>query len=917
MANKKFPSECIERVSPTFLDKLLIWNSETGESDNFVVIQKLYDIFTTLRDIVSIIKTSTEGLVDTYTITYHDGATSTFQVTNGEKGDTGNGIESIVKTSTSGLVDTYTITFTESDPTTFTVTNGKGISSISKTSTSGITDTYTITYTDGATSSYSVVNGKGITNIEKTSTSGLVDTYTITYNDGSPSSFTISNGKGITTIAKTSTEGLVDTYTITFNDGATTTFPVTNGAKGDTGNGISSILKTGTSGLVDTYTITFSSGDTTTFTVTNGATPEPKQTTGTSETDVMSQKAVTDSLALKDDTSDAIERHFKTLRIGASGLTTLSPTTSYATYRLNVIDNIIINIDLNRMIEQVGNARCRLIIDMPVKKTITITNPILWGGTAPTFATAGQYIIDIIDVDGTNVPLAWLVASSTKVQTTGVILHVDSTGADYSVGQINGETATREANSWATPFKYLQNAINAATAGDIIFVKQGIYKPTHLRTTPTVYVDGDRLNRNATFTPKNGVDIYGGFVGTETKTWQRVLDVNGYPVNKTILCGDIADEAAVDPAKTVGDTRTDASKANAAYNVVFGKAISTLTYLNGVNVRYGNASDATGDQSAGGGICSAALFVGINNTAYNNTATTGGGWYLGINTNCTAYNNTGTNGGGWRDGTNTNCTAYNNTATTGGGWYLGINTNCTAYNNTGTNGGGWNGGTNTNCTAYNNTATTNGGGWNGGTNTNCTAYNNTATTSGGGWNGGTNTNCTAYNNTGTTGGGWTGGTNINCTGVNNKAPQAVFGSAASDTHINCLLYNNKTSAGVAVGFDNKTATGIKIFRNNAYDVAHPTITGGAGSDINIATCIANLTAEQVKIDVPTFIGAATTPEQLAELHAYAATITTKLKPKAGSILKGAGVNNATYPNPTDYEGTVRPEASTIGILEGE
>ncbi|HOE39887.1 MAG TPA: hypothetical protein PLY69_09945, partial [Bacteroidales bacterium] len=181
----------------------------------------------------------------------------------------------------------------------------------------------------------------------------------------------------------------------------------------------------------------------------------------------------------------------------------------------------------------------------------------------------------------------------------------------------------------------------------------------------------------------------------------------------------------------------------------------------------------------------------------------------------------------------------------------------------------------------------------------------------------TNTNCTSYSNTATYGGGWRFGTNTNCTGVNNKAPQAVAGSSTSDTHINCLLYNNKTAAGVATGFDDKAASGVKIFRNNAYDVAHPTITGGAGSDINTSTCIQNLTLEQAKIDVPTFIGEATTPEQLAELHAYAATITTKLKPKAGSVLKGAGVNNDTYPNPTDYEGTERPEASTIGILEGE
>ena len=39
-------------------------------------------------------------------------------------GTDGKGIQSIVKTSTSGLVDTYTITYTNGDTTTFTVTNG-------------------------------------------------------------------------------------------------------------------------------------------------------------------------------------------------------------------------------------------------------------------------------------------------------------------------------------------------------------------------------------------------------------------------------------------------------------------------------------------------------------------------------------------------------------------------------------------------------------------------------------------------------------------------------------------------------------------------------------------------------------------------------------------------------------------------
>lgn len=85
------------------------------------------DTGATGNGIVSIDKTSTSGLVDTYTITFTNGTTTTFTVTNGADGatgDTGNGISSIAKTSTSGLVDTYTITFTDGTTTTFDVTNG-------------------------------------------------------------------------------------------------------------------------------------------------------------------------------------------------------------------------------------------------------------------------------------------------------------------------------------------------------------------------------------------------------------------------------------------------------------------------------------------------------------------------------------------------------------------------------------------------------------------------------------------------------------------------------------------------------------------------------------------------------------------------------------------------------------------------
>lgn len=78
----------------------------------------------------------------------------------GQTGPTGNGIASITKTSTSGLVDTYTITFTSGNTTTFNVTNGNGIDHISLTSQSGATKVYTIYYTDGNTTTFTVQDGE-------------------------------------------------------------------------------------------------------------------------------------------------------------------------------------------------------------------------------------------------------------------------------------------------------------------------------------------------------------------------------------------------------------------------------------------------------------------------------------------------------------------------------------------------------------------------------------------------------------------------------------------------------------------------------------------------------------------------------------------------------------------------------------
>ena len=109
------------------------------------------DIHTPIT-VVKVEKVGEEGNKQTFTITFSDGTTTTYYVTNGEDGLTpsigengnwfigdvdtgvpskgddgedGRGIKSIEKTSTSGNVDQYTVTFTDDTTATFTITNGK------------------------------------------------------------------------------------------------------------------------------------------------------------------------------------------------------------------------------------------------------------------------------------------------------------------------------------------------------------------------------------------------------------------------------------------------------------------------------------------------------------------------------------------------------------------------------------------------------------------------------------------------------------------------------------------------------------------------------------------------------------------------------------------------------------------------
>ncbi|HRI60590.1 MAG TPA: hypothetical protein PK228_12720, partial [Saprospiraceae bacterium] len=91
--------------------------------------------------------------------------------------------------------------------------------------------------------------------------------------------------------------------------------------------------------------------------------------------------------------------------------------------------------------------------------------------------------------------------------------------------------------SWADAYINLQSALQSAQTGDEVWVAEGIYFPT--ATT----------ERTLSFEPASGVQLYGGFAGTETELAQR-----DWQVHPTVLSGDIG---------VVGDSTDN------AYNVVY------------------------------------------------------------------------------------------------------------------------------------------------------------------------------------------------------------------------------------------------------------------------------------------------------------------------------------------------------------
>lgn len=190
MADKQI-SQLTEATTMNTTDLYIIEQAGTAKK---LTGQRMIDFLTATADghggIASIAKTGTENLVDTYTITYADQQTSTFTVTNGAKGDTGDAAHVYIKYAhINPISNPGTSIF--SDPS--SVPNGAVFIGFCIT-TAGSAPSSASSYT---WSEYKGEKGDPISSVQRTSgtgTAGTNDTYTVYVGTTSVGEFTVHNG---------------------------------------------------------------------------------------------------------------------------------------------------------------------------------------------------------------------------------------------------------------------------------------------------------------------------------------------------------------------------------------------------------------------------------------------------------------------------------------------------------------------------------------------------------------------------------------------------------------------------------------------------------------------------------------------------------------------------------------------------
>lgn len=189
---------------------------------------------------------------------------------------------------------------------------------------------------------------------------------------------------------------------------------------------------------------------------------------------------------------------------------------------------------------------------------------------------------------------------SLRVLVLGVCLLAASVApaAAQSIWHVDAHAASdvQDGWSWDQAFNRLSDALEMAERGDEIWIAQGTYTPA-----------GD--GPTATFQLKNGVELYGGFAGTERLRRER------QPTKHlTILSGDLA-----------GDDAQGRYTDN-AYHVVTGSGTDRTAVLDGVVVTGGRTADAPDRSAYGAGMLNEGGSPTLRRTVFrDNGSMVGGG----------------------------------------------------------------------------------------------------------------------------------------------------------------------------------------------------------------------------------------------------------------------------------------------------
>ena len=230
-------------------------------------------------------------------------------------------------------------------------------------------------------------------------------------------------------------------------------------------------------------------------------------------------------------------------------------------------------------------------------------------------------------------------------------------------------TGKNDGTTWQDAFVHLQDALAGASAGDAIWVTEGLYWPD----LGVGYKPGSRA---ATFQLKNGVAIYGGFPAGGG-TWPQRNPV----LHKSILSGDIG---------KIGVANDN------SYHVVTGSYTEAVAVFDGFVITGGYAYGEDPDDRGGGMYNQRANCVAKNCMFVGNAALFGGAVYNNQDSaptfvNCAFSGNTaGRNGGAVYTGPMTaiNCTfTANHGRWQAGGVFGSITaTNCIFWGNSRTYG---------------------------------------------------------------------------------------------------------------------------------------------------------------------------------------------------------------------------------------